>query len=67
MDLEDPRAKPLKHLIDLLPKLMKPPTRLFLENVKNFEVSELTPGCTQSSSYEGSLLSLDRLLNRESC
>ncbi|ORY96934.1 S-adenosyl-L-methionine-dependent methyltransferase [Syncephalastrum racemosum] len=40
MDLDDPRAKPLKHLIDLLPKLSKPPSRLFLENVKNFETSQ---------------------------
>ena len=37
-DIDDPRAKGLVHLIDLLSKLDSPPTYLFLENVKNFEV-----------------------------
>ncbi|KAI9259669.1 S-adenosyl-L-methionine-dependent methyltransferase [Phascolomyces articulosus] len=39
-DIDDPRAQALVHLIDLLPKLDKPPTYLFLENVKNFEESQ---------------------------
>ena len=37
-DIDDPRAQALVHLINLLPKLDNPPTYLFLENVKNFEV-----------------------------
>ncbi|KAG0362390.1 C-5 cytosine-specific DNA methylase [Podila minutissima] len=39
LDLEDNRAKPLLHLLDQLEKMTKPPTYLFLENVKNFETS----------------------------
>ncbi|KAI9231286.1 MAG: S-adenosyl-L-methionine-dependent methyltransferase [Podila humilis] len=39
LDLEDNRAKPLLHLLDQLEKMSKPPTYLFLENVKNFETS----------------------------
>ncbi|KAI8093147.1 S-adenosyl-L-methionine-dependent methyltransferase [Halteromyces radiatus] len=39
-DIDDPRAKPLLHLIRLLPTLDKRPTYLFLENVKNFEISQ---------------------------
>ncbi|KAI8379324.1 S-adenosyl-L-methionine-dependent methyltransferase [Radiomyces spectabilis] len=39
-DCDDPRAKPLMHLIDLLPRLADPPRYLFLENVKNFESSQ---------------------------
>lgn len=39
-DIQDPRARPLIHLIDLLPQLADPPTFIFLENVKNFEVSQ---------------------------
>jgi tRNA (cytosine38-C5)-methyltransferase len=38
--MEDPRSKAILHLIDLLPKLEAPPRYLFLENVKNFEVTE---------------------------
>lgn len=39
-DIQDPRARPLIHLIDLLPQLADPPTFIFLENVKNFEVRQ---------------------------
>ncbi|KAI7906956.1 S-adenosyl-L-methionine-dependent methyltransferase [Cokeromyces recurvatus] len=39
-DIEDPRAKPLLHLVDLLPTLCNLPKYLFLENVKNFETSK---------------------------
>ncbi|KAI8371947.1 S-adenosyl-L-methionine-dependent methyltransferase [Choanephora cucurbitarum] len=39
-DMEDARSQGLLHLIDLLPKLSEPPTYLFLENVKNFEISQ---------------------------
>ncbi|KAI7864099.1 S-adenosyl-L-methionine-dependent methyltransferase [Spinellus fusiger] len=39
-DIEDPRARALVHLIELLPKLSKPPKYIFVENVKNFEISE---------------------------
>ncbi|KAI8143369.1 S-adenosyl-L-methionine-dependent methyltransferase [Fennellomyces sp. T-0311] len=39
-DIDDPRAKALVHLIDLLPKLDNPPSYMFLENVKNFEESQ---------------------------
>ncbi|KAG2221512.1 hypothetical protein INT45_008837 [Circinella minor] len=39
-DIDDPRAQALIHLINLLPKLEKPPNYLFLENVKNFEESQ---------------------------
>lgn len=39
-DIDDSRAKPLLHLIKLLSALENPPTYLFLENVKNFEVSQ---------------------------
>ncbi|KAI8967943.1 S-adenosyl-L-methionine-dependent methyltransferase [Mycotypha africana] len=40
LDIEDNRAKPLLHLIDLLPKLTVHPDYIFLENVKNFESSQ---------------------------
>ncbi|KAI9316237.1 S-adenosyl-L-methionine-dependent methyltransferase [Dichotomocladium elegans] len=39
-DIDDPRAKGLVHLIDLLARLENPPKYLFLENVKNFEESQ---------------------------
>ncbi|ORZ20365.1 S-adenosyl-L-methionine-dependent methyltransferase [Absidia repens] len=39
-DINDSRAKPLLHLIKLLSTLENPPTYLFLENVKNFEISQ---------------------------
>ncbi|KAK4520432.1 uncharacterized protein ATC70_008567 [Mucor velutinosus] len=39
-DAEDPRAKALLHLIDLLPQLDVIPEYIFLENVKNFETSQ---------------------------
>ncbi|SAM07633.1 hypothetical protein [Absidia glauca] len=39
-DMDDPRAKPLLHLIKLLSTLDTKPTYLFLENVKNFEISQ---------------------------
>ncbi|CAO3615574.1 unnamed protein product [Mucor fragilis] len=39
-DTEDPRAKALLHLIDLLPQLDVIPEYIFLENVKNFETSQ---------------------------
>ncbi|OAC97797.1 hypothetical protein MUCCIDRAFT_86847 [Mucor lusitanicus CBS 277.49] len=39
-DTEDPRAKALLHLIDLLPQLNVIPKYIFLENVKNFETSQ---------------------------
>ncbi|CAO0792323.1 unnamed protein product [Mucor circinelloides] len=39
-DTEDPRAKALLHLIDLLPQLDVIPKYVFLENVKNFETSQ---------------------------
>ncbi|KAF7720763.1 tRNA (cytosine-5-)-methyltransferase, partial [Apophysomyces ossiformis] len=39
-DIDDPRAKPLIHLIELLPKLSTPPKYIFLENVKNFDTSQ---------------------------
>ncbi|KAI9028261.1 S-adenosyl-L-methionine-dependent methyltransferase [Phycomyces nitens] len=39
-DIEDPRAKALVHLIDMLPKLSTPPKYIFVENVKNFETSQ---------------------------
>lgn len=50
MDLEDPRSKPLLHLIDILPKLDRPPTFIFLENVKNFEVRSSRPYILISAS-----------------
>ncbi|KAG2212202.1 hypothetical protein INT46_000403 [Mucor plumbeus] len=39
-DTDDPRAKALLHLIDLLPQLDVIPDYIFLENVKNFETSQ---------------------------
>ncbi|KAF9169936.1 tRNA (cytosine-5-)-methyltransferase [Mortierella sp. AD010] len=39
LDDQDNRAKPLLHLLDQLEKMTTPPTYLFLENVKNFEIS----------------------------
>ncbi|ORX59426.1 S-adenosyl-L-methionine-dependent methyltransferase [Hesseltinella vesiculosa] len=39
LDDQDPRAQPLLHLLNLMPKLKKQPRFLFLENVKNFETS----------------------------
>ncbi|KAJ2707498.1 hypothetical protein FB645_000674 [Coemansia sp. IMI 203386] len=39
LDDEDPRARGLIHLIDLIPKLDNIPSHLFLENVMNFENS----------------------------
>ncbi|KAI8983883.1 S-adenosyl-L-methionine-dependent methyltransferase [Pilobolus umbonatus] len=39
-DIYDPRAKPLLHLIDLLPQLSHSPDYIFLENVKDFELSK---------------------------
>ncbi|RUS32813.1 S-adenosyl-L-methionine-dependent methyltransferase [Jimgerdemannia flammicorona] len=39
LDDQDPRAKALLHLIDILPKLSQPPEYIFLENVLNFETS----------------------------
>ncbi|KAJ3278591.1 C-5 cytosine-specific DNA methylase [Borealophlyctis nickersoniae] len=38
-DDQDPRAKGLLHLIDLLAQLRDPPTYIFMENVVNFEKS----------------------------
>jgi len=43
-DTEDPRAKALLHLIDLLPQLDVIPKYVFLENVKNFEVQCISRG-----------------------
>ncbi|CAG8526170.1 5253_t:CDS:2, partial [Dentiscutata erythropus] len=40
LDDQDPRAKGLLHLIDILPKLSNPPNYIFLENVLNFEKSK---------------------------
>ncbi|CAG8688217.1 20626_t:CDS:10 [Cetraspora pellucida] len=40
LDDQDPRAKGLLHLIDVLPKLSNPPDYIFLENVLNFEKSK---------------------------
>ncbi|CAG8459181.1 5423_t:CDS:2, partial [Scutellospora calospora] len=40
LDDQDPRAKGLLHLIDILPKLSNPPIYIFLENVLNFEKSK---------------------------
>ncbi|KAI8363914.1 S-adenosyl-L-methionine-dependent methyltransferase [Blakeslea trispora] len=39
-DTEDARSQGLLHLIDVLPKLAEAPTYIFLENVKNFEISQ---------------------------
>ncbi|KAF9896529.1 tRNA (cytosine-5-)-methyltransferase, partial [Lobosporangium transversale] len=39
LDDQDNRAKPLLHLLDQLERMSSPPTYVFLENVKNFEVS----------------------------
>lgn len=39
-DVDDPRSASLLHLIHLLGIMSSPPKLLFLENVKNFEVSE---------------------------
>ncbi|KAI8092251.1 S-adenosyl-L-methionine-dependent methyltransferase [Gilbertella persicaria] len=39
-DMEDARSQGLLHLIDLLPQLTTIPTFIFLENVKNFEISQ---------------------------
>ncbi|CAG8503526.1 4915_t:CDS:2 [Ambispora leptoticha] len=40
LDDKDTRAKPLLHLIELLPQLREPPRYIFLENVVNFEKSQ---------------------------
>ncbi|CAG8572756.1 50_t:CDS:2, partial [Racocetra fulgida] len=40
LDDQDPRAKGLLHLIDILSKLSNPPDYIFLENVLNFEKSK---------------------------
>lgn len=40
LDDQDPRAKGLLHLIDILPKLSNHPSYIFLENVLNFEKSK---------------------------
>jgi len=39
-DAEDPRAKPLLHIVDVLRKMDAPPAVIVLENVQNFERSE---------------------------
>ncbi|RUS20000.1 hypothetical protein BC937DRAFT_86585 [Endogone sp. FLAS-F59071] len=39
LDDQDPRAKALLHLIDIIHKLSQPPEYVFLENVLNFETS----------------------------
>ena len=41
-DIDDPRSKALIHLIDLLPSLKCPPQYIFVETVKNFEVSPVS-------------------------
>ncbi|KAI8072787.1 S-adenosyl-L-methionine-dependent methyltransferase [Gongronella butleri] len=55
MDNQDPRAKPLMHLIALMPKLKKAPQYLFLENVKNFETSrsrKVLMECLKAMNYD---------------
>ncbi|KAJ2080846.1 hypothetical protein H4R24_002762 [Coemansia sp. RSA 988] len=39
-DIDDPRARGLMHLLDLLPQLQNCPSYVFLENVMNFESSQ---------------------------
>lgn len=39
-DLEDPRSKPLLHIISVLQRIPTPPEVLILENVQNFERSD---------------------------
>ncbi|XP_075443612.1 tRNA (cytosine(38)-C(5))-methyltransferase isoform X2 [Ascaphus truei] len=39
-DVSDPRAKSFLYVLDILPRLQKPPTYILLENVKGFESSE---------------------------
>ncbi|CAE8618370.1 unnamed protein product, partial [Polarella glacialis] len=39
-DAEDPRAKPLLHIISVLREVANPPEAIVLENVRNFENSE---------------------------
>eukprot|EP01124_Arcella_intermedia_P017793 TRINITY_DN246_c0_g2_i3.p1 TRINITY_DN246_c0_g2~~TRINITY_DN246_c0_g2_i3.p1 ORF type:complete len:361 (+),score=63.37 TRINITY_DN246_c0_g2_i3:89-1084(+) len=60
-DTEDPRAKSFLHLLKLFPTLKKPPTRILLENVRGFEMSEtrkqLLSTMTPSYNYQEFLLS----------
>jgi site-specific DNA-cytosine methylase len=37
---QDPRARALLHLCEVLPALKSPPSYILLENVKNFETSQ---------------------------
>ncbi|XP_015765022.1 PREDICTED: tRNA (cytosine(38)-C(5))-methyltransferase-like [Acropora digitifera] len=37
---KDPRTKSFLHILDLLPKLSKPPDYILMENVKGFETSD---------------------------
>lgn len=39
MDIEDPRALSLMHLLSLLEEIANPPSHFFLENVRGFEDS----------------------------
>lgn len=59
-DIDDSRAQGLVHLIKLLPKLEHPPKYMFLENVKNFEVS-----VNIEESNVKSLMFVDRNHNQE--
>jgi len=40
LDMDDHRASPLAHLVQVLPRLDRPPKALLLENVVGFETSE---------------------------
>ncbi|XP_073437978.1 tRNA (cytosine(38)-C(5))-methyltransferase isoform X1 [Dendrobates tinctorius] len=39
-DVSDPRAKSFLYILEILPRLQKPPRYILLENVKGFETSE---------------------------
>ncbi|XP_077124417.1 tRNA (cytosine(38)-C(5))-methyltransferase isoform X2 [Ranitomeya variabilis] len=39
-DVSDPRAKSFMYILEILPRLQKPPRYILLENVKGFETSE---------------------------
>ncbi|CAG8509103.1 20809_t:CDS:2 [Dentiscutata erythropus] len=52
LDDQDPRAKGLLHLIDILAKLSNPPNYIFLENVLNFEFSKLEKAIMPQKYFE---------------
>ncbi|XP_069585602.1 tRNA (cytosine(38)-C(5))-methyltransferase isoform X6 [Ranitomeya imitator] len=66
-DVSDPRAKSFLYILEILPRLQKPPRYILLENVKGFETSEARDALIRTLEscgyiYQEFLLSPPRIL-----